>query len=565
MDSNSAIRAIRERINILEIVGRYVQLRQNGGRYVAPCPFHQETRPSFSVNPEKGFFYCFGCHASGDIFEFYSRINGLDFRETLAQLAEEAGITIDSHSHGSSAQGPRSDRHAMLRMNESACRHFSASLAQTGGAECRDYLAARGVSQETIDSFRLGWAPREWRTLADALRRQGFDLETAKTAGLLGKSDSGNLYDRFRGRLMFPILSLANSVVAFGGRIIADEDEAKYINTSDTPIYGKKEHLFGLARARRHIAAAGSVILTEGYMDVLTLHQYGYPNSVGVLGTALTQEQIRRISGFTSRVVLLFDGDRAGRKAALRSAEMLLARGLSCSVASLPDGEDIDSLLRSAGPKAFEAILGSAWEGLAYCADVLRESSPREAVDWARNFLRGVELPELASPFASRLSQLLQIDEKSLRRESGTGKVRKAAAGMPRMFDMRDTQVLIFAVRYPHRLQDLRMLGADLALASSAARELWEILEKWGPEQAFYHLSDQQKNFWQEHRGPNSAPLTDGEEELRCLGTSLASFYTASQKASLRAALAQQCPQGNFESDLEYLRALQATLEIGHE
>ena len=248
-----------------------------------------------------------------------------------------------------------------------------------------------------------------------ALRRAGFDMRMAAEAGLVGQASSGRPYDRFRGRLIFPIKSLSNQIIAFGGRIIADEEEAKYINSADTPLYKKGEHLYGLAQARRGIVTKGRAMLTEGYMDVLTLHQFGYDNAVGVLGTALTPEQIKRLSGFASQMTLLFDGDRAGRKAALRSCEMLLTRGLSCSVVIMPEGEDIDSLLRGAGPEAFEALQAQAPDGLRFCVDVLKALAPRETVEWARNFLRQLDIPELISPYISRLAAHLQLSEADLR------------------------------------------------------------------------------------------------------------------------------------------------------
>ena len=427
MQSRDAIRAIKERLNIVDIARRYVDLKRNGPRWVAPCPFHQETKPSFSVNEEQGLFYCFGCHASGDIFDFYGRINGLDFRDTLEQLAAEAGVSLDrgpaDPKRREQEQRERSGRRQMIRMYELAAAQFAAALDSPEGEECRAYIQKRGLSDEIVQRFGLGWARRDWQSLATALHRAGFTARMAAEAGLLGISErSQRAYDRFRGRLMFPIKSLSNQIIAFGGRIIADEEEAKYINSADTPLYKKGEHLYGLAQSRRGITTKGQALLTEGYMDVLTLHQYGYDNAVGVLGTALTPDQIKRLSGFTSRVTLLFDGDRAGRKAALRSCEMLLTRGLACTVVLMPDGEDIDSLLRTQGPEAFEALLAHAPDGLRFCVDVLRALAPRETVEWARNFLSQVEVPELVSPYASRLATQLHHD------------VRRALPGASRRF-----------------------------------------------------------------------------------------------------------------------------------
>lgn len=566
MDVREAIRAIKERVSIVDLARRYVDLKPCGSRFIAPCPFHQETKPSFSVNPDKGVFYCFGCQASGDIFEFYGKINGLDFRDTLLQLADEAGITIEFGKNGAPSQqkaaNDRAKRLDLLRMHELAAAHFRTCLAGETGEECREYLRERGISPEIMEHFGLGWAERGWNSLANALRGRGFQPADAAAGGLLSQSANGNFFDRFRGRLMFPIKNLSGQVIAFGGRIIKEEDEAKYINSADTPLYRKKEHLFGLAQARRAISAQGSAILTEGYMDVLTLHQYGYENGVGVLGTALTTEQIQRLSGFTSRLTLVFDGDRAGRKAALRSCEMLLARGLACAVVLLPDGEDIDSLLRKAGQGAFAELMAKAPDGLSFCIKTLQALAPKEAVEWARNFLGQISIPELRSPYATDLAQKLRISEQELRQDAIShvrdGKV--SATPRKQLLNVRDTQIIAYAVRYPERLSDLRQMGADLALVSPAARNFWDLLEQLGPEDIFYHLNERQKQFWLAQRGEGSAPRDNADLELALLGKELASFYAATQKASLAAALTGGAGDEGFAADLEYLRALQETI-----
>ena len=574
MQSREAIRAIKERLNIVDIVRRYVELKRNGPRWVAPCPFHQETKPSFSVNEEQGLFYCFGCQASGDLLDFYGRINGLDFRETLEQLAAEAGVTLDrgpvDNRQQQRARQERPARQQMLRMNELAAGHFASCLRGPQGEECRAYMARRGLSPEIVERFGLGWAPREWQSLAAVLHRAGFADALAVEAGLLGHSDRGRAYDRFRGRLMFPIKNLSNQIIAFGGRIIGDEDEAKYINSAETPLYHKGDNLYGLAQARKGITTRGRALLTEGYMDVLTLHQFGYDNAVGVLGTALTAEQIKRLSGFTSQVVLLFDGDRAGRKAALRSCEMLLTRGLACQVVLMPDGEDIDSLLRTQGAEAFETLLRQAPDGLRFCVEVLRALAPRETVEWARGFLSRVEVPELLSQYASHLATHLQLSEDLLRQRmterrgkvaAGTGRPTGPDNGLARR-NMRDVQIMLFAVRYPQRLDDLRDIGADLALQSPEARAFWDIIEQWGAEEAPYHMTERQRQFWFAQReGSSAAPLDSGDNEFQYLKKNLDAYYASAQKSSVSAALQHNTGTGDFAADLEYLRALQDTLE----
>ncbi len=597
MQRKDAVRHIKERISLVDMVRRYVDLQRVGPRWAAPCPFHQETKPSFSISEEEGFFYCFGCQASGDLFDFYGRINGLDFKETIEQLALEAGITLDAWhdgqrqgaqsrpggNGGQSIQAKQSARQNMLRMYALAEAHFVANLKGHDGTECRTYMEGRQLSPEIIENFGLGWAKRDWQALAGALSRAGFSEKDAIEAGLLGKSAKTQRgYDRFRGRLIFPIHSLGRQVIAFGGRIIGSEDEAKYINSSDSLIYKKGDQLYGLAQSRSSITIKGHVLLTEGYMDVLTLHQFGYTHAVGVLGTALTAEQIKRISGFTSHVILLFDGDRAGRKAALRSCEMLLTRGLKCTVVLLPEGEDIDSLLHSQGVEAFENLLQTAPDGLSFCLHILRDMAPKDAVDFAKSFLKKVEMPELLSLYTSKFATGLQLAEESLR--ENISKTRQAvprdgayagervqvkpgiqgstgAKGRPlTAAAMRDKQIMMYAVRYPHRLQDLRNLSADLALHTDIAKQLWKKIEEFGPEDVFHHLSEREKTFWIQSRTGEAPPRDEGDKELLSLTKELEAMHADMQKSSLFTALRKNADLGNFEADLDYLRVLQETL-----
>jgi len=580
MAQRRVIQEIKARISLVEMARRYVDLKRNGARWVAPCPFHQETKPSFSINEEEGFFYCFGCQASGDLFDFYGRINGLDFRETLEALAEEAGValeedprSISSHRDDTARRRAVSEKHQMLRMHEIAAAHFVGNLMGEAGRECRDYMARRGITEDVAKDFGLGWSLREWQSLADAIRRAGLPPELGIKASLLSKSERGRVFDRFRGRFMFPIHNLNGNVIAFGGRIIADEDEAKYINSSDTPLYKKGEHLFGLARARRAITTGVPAMLTEGYMDVVTLHQFGYGGAVGVLGTALTPDQVRRLSGFTSRVELLFDGDRAGRKAALRSAAMLLARGLSCKVILFPEGEDIDSLLRTRGKELFEKLRKQAQEGLAFCVRTLQDMAPRDAIEWARAFLKQVEQPELVSPYASALALGLGLAEAELREQAASGRrqgnrdVSQASTGAAvklRTGEMLDREIMTFAVRYPHAMAKLRDAGAQLCLRAAWSRALWDKLENNPPDEVFHLLDPREKNFWVRCRAHDAPPLSNEEGEFAAVHAILTRLQLAEQQHSVAAALQQGAGRGDFETDLEYLRALQETLENSH-
>lgn len=569
MQLGEAIQAIKSRLSLLDIARRYIDLRPNGTRFLAPCPFHQETKPSFYISEDKGTFYCFGCQASGDLIEFHSRINGLDFRESVSQLAEEAGISIDSWSSGGTreeARAVRSARQTMLAMHEAAAGWFQAALARDSGRECRAYIAKRGLSAAITERFGLGWSEREWHSLRDFLTRKGFKPGSGQDCGLLAKSASGSMYDRFRGRLMFPIRNLSNQVIAFGGRIIADEEEAKYINSAETPIYSKKEHLYGLPQARRSICAKGHALLTEGYMDVLTLHQFGFENGVAALGTALTEEQIKRLGGFTSKADLVFDGDQPGRKAALRAAAMFLCQGLACNVIILPDGEDIDSLLRGAGPSAFEKLQAEAPDGFAFCLRAIREFAPREALAWARGFLADIRIPALLSRYITLLAQGLGISESVFR--EAPPPIRKSGShgeSVTRDLCDRDTQIMVFLVRYPEEIGHLKEIGADVALSTERARKFWALIERYGESEVIYHLDEKQKKFWESQRGPHAPPRTSSEREFACLSASLERYYARSQAASLQAALSNRTTDQDFAVDLEFLCAIRDTIRKNDE
>lgn len=562
MKSNDVIQAIKSRISLADMARRYVELRPAGSRLVAPCPFHQETKPSFSINEEQGTFYCFGCQASGDIFDFYGRLNGLDFKETLAALAEEAGIRLDVYRSDPRAREQRSQKRDMLKMHELAASHFHSNLNAPSAAVCRSYIEERGISHELVEKFGLGWSMDSWQDLGESLRRAGFNLNAAVECGLQSKSQGGRTFDRFRNRLMFPIRNLSGQTIAFGGRIIpslAREDDAKYINSSDSPIYKKGEHLFGLFQARPSIAVKKSVILTEGYMDVITLHQYGYTQAVGVLGTALTPEQIKRLSGFSSHLELMFDGDGAGRKAAFRSCEMLLSRGLSCRVVLFPDDNDIDSMLHTYGTDAVEELRAHAQDGIVFCISVLRGMAPREAVEWARRFLSHVDMPELFHRFAADLAAGLGLSEADLR--GGVLERRRAAShGTITPRDVtphgisRDREIMTFAVRYPHRLPDLQAAGADLALRSPWALKLWEKIAQYCSDQAFDELDPKEKNFWIRCRGEDAPPLDNEEGELSAIRQMLINLQKTSHMASVVAALRQGT--ASQETQREYMRAL---------
>ena len=498
------VAAVKARANIVDVVGRYVTLRPVGGRLVGSCPFHQETKGSFNVQPDKGLFHCFGCQASGDVIDFYCRINGLEFREGLERLASEFGVDMGRARSDPRTAERKRVRDDCLAMHELAERYFRHVLASPEGAKARTYLDKRQVSAEMRERFALGMSPAGWHGLEGVLRTKSFSPDAGVMAGLLSPGKDGKVWDRFRDRLMFPIRDGGGRVIAFGGRTMGDDDP-KYLNSAETPIYTKGQHLYGLFEARQAIAKTRRALLTEGYLDVITLHQFGYGDACGVLGTAMTGEQARRLTGFSPKVDLVFDGDPPGRKAALRAAQMLLTLGGGCRVVPLPDGEDVDSLLHAQGRDGFDACLARAEDGLTFCLRMVRESfSPKEMVGWAMEFLSGLGDEGLRAVFIPRVAGGLGLAEAELRQglvaaKSRAGKApAKPVTNRPGRLDMtaRDAQLLSFCVRCPGYVAGLAVAGLAEGLSSQAAREFFAKLVGGGPDELGTRLTAAESAFW---------------------------------------------------------------------
>ncbi|MEL7639730.1 MAG: DNA primase [Solidesulfovibrio sp.] len=567
------VAAVKARADIAEIVGRYVNLRPVGGRLVGPCPFHQETKGSFNVHPDKGFFHCFGCQASGDVIDFYCRINGLEFREGLERLAAEVGVDVGQARRDPRAARRKQDRDACLAMHELADRYFRHVLGTPAGQPARDYLARRQVSPEMVEAFALGVSPAGWQGLADVLRSRGFTEDGGVLAGLLSAGQNGRVWDRFRDRLMFPIRDGGGRVIAFGGRTMGD-GEPKYLNSAETPIYTKGQHLYGLFEARPHMAKSRRALLTEGYLDVITLHQFGYGDACGVLGTALTPEQAKRLSGFASRVDLVFDGDPPGRKAALRAAQMFLTLGGGCRVVPLPDGEDVDSLLHAAGREGFDACLARAEDGLAFCLRVVRETfSPKEIAAWSVEFLGGLGDEALRAVFIPRVASGLGLAERELRLSLGQAfsKGRRqpapAEARRPQGFDIapREAELLAFAIRRPDYLPALLEAQAEAALSSPPARDFFARLAGGDQDGLETRLDTAQAAFWAKAQ----LEPAESDEQAAAIFEGIRVFLHESRASDRRRALTDAVrraqERGAYEEVLRLLGELQALSGRGDE
>ena len=352
---------IRLRVPLSDTIARRVALTRKGREFAGLCPFHKEKTPSFTVNDDKGFFHCFGCGAHGDVIGFEMRIDNLGFPEAVERLAGIAGLALPVRTPEDEERAKK--RTSLFEVVEAACVWFEARLGDVGGKRAHDYIEARGVDADVVGAFRLGWAPDSRGALKEALAGQDISEAMMIDAGLLGvPEDGGKPYDRFRGRIIFPITDRGGRVVAFGGRALGD-GTPKYLNSPETPLFQKGRLLYGLALARKPAHEKGEVIVTEGYMDVIALHRVGITNAVAPLGTALTEDQMRELWRLAPEPIVCFDGDAAGGRAAFRAAERvlpLLEADRSLRFVTLPAGEDPDSLIAGRGPEGLREVLARA-------------------------------------------------------------------------------------------------------------------------------------------------------------------------------------------------------------
>lgn len=430
---------IRERADIVAVIGQHVQLRKAGRNHKGLCPFHHEKTPSFNVNPDKQFYYCFGCHKKGDVFTFVMEYEGKSFIEAAQSLAAMFGVTIPEQRESSIVQKQRSEREIMLRINKLAAQFFHETLRHPErGAVGRRYLRERGITDDTAEKFQLGYAPDEWHALADFLASQRAPAEVAEKLGLIARQPrAGGYYDRFRDRLMCPVVMPGGEVAGFSGRRLKNGDDdkvgAKYINSPESPVYKKSNLLFGLNLARNSFRSKGRAVLVEGNFDVISLHQAGFDETVAPLGTALTEQQVDKLRRLADQVVLLYDGDAAGQTAALKSLEALVAADVTVRIASLAAGEDPDSVVARGGVGELEAILDRAQPGIEYFIHEVWSKSPPSADGRARVLGEaGRVLDKVANPtkrdlIIGTLAAAMGVDPNLVRRALGRREARKEA------------------------------------------------------------------------------------------------------------------------------------------
>ncbi len=515
--SDEFISEIKYRNDLGELAASYMQLKRRGRNLVGLCPFHGEKTPSFNIYTENGSFYCFGCGTGGDIITFVMKIENLDYMEAVKFLAERAGMTMPEDDYDDSMGKLRT---RIYEANREAARFFYGKLMSKEGAEGLRYLRSRGLADSTIRHFGLGFAPDERFSLGNHLRSRGFSEAEMIAANLVFKSRSGNsVLDRFYNRVMFPIIDVRGNVIAFGGRIMSDQ-KPKYLNTSDTPVFNKSANLFSLNNAKN--SKSDSLILCEGYMDVISLNQAGFTNAVATLGTALTSDQASLMKRYCKEVILCYDADEAGQKATARAINILRGVGLPVRVISIPDGKDPDEFIRRHGDKghaAFQNVLDSSGNDMDYRLQKLKTNfdmdSPQGKLDYLNE---GVKLLcELDNPmerelYASKLSDDTGVSRDSILEQVKIGLRRKEKSRdkqrfskMQRDLSGRDDKV------NPQRADNLRVTTAEENLITYLVKnpdKLTYIHEKVSPDDFFTDFNRKLYAYFSDKILKNQDPMT---------------------------------------------------------
>ncbi|MBN1363720.1 MAG: DNA primase [Syntrophaceae bacterium] len=419
---NSKIEEIRNRIDIVDLVSEHLTLKKTGRNFVGLCPFHQEKTPSFTVNREKQIFYCFGCGAGGNVITFLMKIADKTFPEAIKVLAEKAGVVLPPISSRKERRQKDLLNEKIINLNLKAAQQFFHNLFSAAGASARKYLQGRGISEDVVKQFRLGYVPDTWRSLTEYIEKSGLSLKLAEQAGLVIAGKDGDFYDRFRGRIIFPIENVFGETVAFGGRIL-DKGEPKYLNSPESPVYIKGKNLYGLNKSKEEIRKKGFALIVEGYFDLISLWNAGIGNVVATLGTALTREHLELLRRYTTEVVVLFDPDEAGKKALDRSLELFLSTPMRARALILPERCDPDEYVRKFGKEKMEDLISHA-QPLSdyYIENVLGNGKTfedkRDMIKTAMNFIAKISDRKEKDIFIKRIAEKTGINEELLIKET---------------------------------------------------------------------------------------------------------------------------------------------------
>lgn len=473
---------IKSRYELVSFISQFVKLKKVGRNYIGLCPFHNEKTPSFTVSPEKQIFKCFGCGAAGDVVTFYMKYMGLEFKEALFELAEKAGIKIDRRFFSS-----KQNEKGLLELNFKVAKLYQHFLwNHPSGEKARIYLRERGISIDTSEQFFLGYAPSEGRVLASLLRAQNFPLELAVEAGLLKRGEDGSYLDLFRDRLIFPIFNERGECVGFGGRTLDPHTEPKYLNSPESKVFRKSEILYGLFQSKESIRTEGEVFLVEGYFDYLSLWEKGIRNVVATCGTALTEHHLKKLKPFAEEWYILYDGDEAGRKAALRAVSLIIKEGFLPKVILLPEGEDPDSFARKyRGNNLIEELKKSSLSSSKFIWEFYKEDylkSPSKVFHEMIELLKGISDPLLLRDISRDLSFYFNISETEIERKL-KGDIKENISRYS--FDETDREecymriIAQYLVNYPEDFPILQKAGLPQLVDENSEKPYHRLIKKF--------------------------------------------------------------------------------------
>ncbi|RKX58493.1 MAG: DNA primase [Thermodesulfobacteriota bacterium] len=487
------LRNVLEAANIRQVVGEFVPLKKSGRNWIGLCPFHPDKDPSFSVSEEKQIFHCFGCGEGGDVFKFLMKMQGMSFVEAVKALANRYGIIIPERPRSSRDQKRHMETEELVSLNLAAAEFYHRNILHSPEAsDARAYLESRGLKSDTISGFRLGWANDRWDGLINHLKTEGLSLDRAEKAGLLVSRKSGKgYYDRFRGRIIFPILDRSGKVVALGGRILED-GHPKYLNSPETPVYNKSRVLYGLSQNKGAIRRAGKGYVVEGYMDLLALAQFNIDQVVATLGTALTEDHVKQLRGLCKDWILVFDGDAAGVKAALRALPFFYKLNLRVRVLVLPAEDDPDSFVRREGKEALDALVDTAGTGLDFAIQQGLASYGKDPEGRFRttedvlSILQPVSDPVRKSLLVGHVAQKLGVREESLWERLNVSNSSTIVPNIRKRYELSveakirkgpenraEAKLISFLLGYPQYMKTFLDAGLDLWLEVPSLRNLW--------------------------------------------------------------------------------------------
>ncbi|MCR4926294.1 MAG: DNA primase [Clostridiales bacterium] len=544
--SDEFLDELRSKADIEQVISSYVNLKRAGKNLVGLCPFHNEKTPSFSVSTDKQLYHCFGCGASGNVINFIKEIENLDFYDAVKFLCDRYSIQMPTDNVDNSLS---IKKQRIKEINRAAAKFFYKTLLSQEGKECLDYLLNRGITKETIQHFGLGYAPESWHSLINYMQDKGYSKQELLEAGLARKSEknnSVNYYDNFRNRMMIPLIDTSGNVLAFSGRVL-DDSKPKYINTSDTLVYKKSEQLFALNFAKNK--NNGKLILAEGGMDVIALHQAGFTTAVASFGTALTQEQARLISRYADEVILIYDTDEAGQKAIQKAIKIFLQTGIKIRVPKLTGGKDPDEIIRKFGAERFKGMLEGAMNDTEYKILNEREKYDLSTSDGKLNFLQAVTdiLAQLNNPiecdiYAGKLSQELDVSKDALLQQISKLKRKKSNTAAKERFNLvkKDIQGYNDKVN-PERSLSIKGTKAEEEIIVTLLKSP-DYLSKGEPIMADDFITEFNKRVF------------EIVSERINQGKSTDLFYMSQElsEQERNRLVALQAEMGNFDNDIEY-------------